>query len=72
MEIINKNFNDFKTAYYNNKPTGVITKLYLNRAGDNIALFGACVLMDGSLSVINNLGEYIQLIESDSLFVDNI
>ena len=39
---------------------------------DNIALFGACVLMDGSLSVINNLGEYIQLIESDSLFVDNI
>jgi hypothetical protein len=72
MQIINKNFNDFKTAYINNKPTGGITKLYLNRGGDNIALFGACVMMDGSLSVINNIGEYIQLIESDSLFINNI
>ena len=69
MQTINKTFSDFYTAWLNNKPSRETTKLYLVRDNNNIPIYGA-VLADFKFSVITSENLHLEVLETDTLFVD--
>ena len=69
MQIINKNFGDFRIAFNNNKPSGITTKLFLKRADVDIPIFGGAVLADSKFYVITGSQEYIEVLDTDTITI---
>ena len=72
MEIINKTFSDFRVAFINNPPSGITTKLFLKKVDIDIPIFGGTVLADSKFYVITSSQEYIEVLDTYTLYVDTI
>ena len=72
MQIINKNFGDFRIAFNNNRPSGITTKLFLKKDDIDVPIFGGAVLADSKFYVITSSQEYIEVLDTYTLYVDTI
>ena len=72
MQIINKTFSDFRIAFNSNRPSGNTTKIFLKRTDINIPIFGGAVLADSKFYVITGSQEYIEVLDTYTLYVNTI